>query len=167
MEKIKVGGMMLSEGKTVIKLNAETGDTNPTGRILSLFGENEINSELIALTMDEDGGLQLAIVIAENDIKFALAIIEENKDRISIGNVSHINNVAVISIFGPHLREKPKAPGTMVSALMNGGIEIFAISTSISTISCVVRESVIKSAADALLEVFHAPFQVSKRPQTY
>jgi aspartokinase len=76
-------------------------------------------------------------------------------------------DVAVISVFGPHLREKPRIPGMMFTALASVGVGPLAIANSISSVSCVVEGQYLDTAVDSLNEVFDAPFQVKKRPKEY
>ncbi len=75
--------------------------------------------------------------------------------------------VVVISVIGPYVREKPKISGFMFSALAQVGVNSIAISTSISSVSCVVDAGDTEAALDALKQAFVAPQQVKKRPGTY
>ena len=81
--------------------------------------------------------------------------------------MEHRDDVAVVSIFGPHLREKPLVPGRMFTSLSRAGVGSLAVSTSISSLSCVVRGADLELALKALNAVFDAPFQVAKRPKEY
>ncbi len=63
----------------------------------------------------------------------------------------------MISIFGPDFRERPGIAGTMFSALGAREINILAISTSISTVSCVIDIDRLGDAVDAMRETFDMP----------
>ena len=74
----------------------------------------------------------------------------------------------MLSVFGPHLREKPKVPGVMFNALAGNGINVIAISTSISSVSCVIEAAYLDAAIQALQDTFEIPFfDVKKRPRDY
>ena len=66
-------------------------------------------------------------------------------------------NVAIISIFGPDFRERPGIASTMFSALGGKQINILAISTSISTLSCVIDADCLDEAVAAMRETFDLP----------
>jgi len=78
-----------------------------------------------------------------------------------------VPDVAVITVFGPHLREKPHIHGMMFSAIASVGIRSLAISTSISSVSSVVEARYMDDAIQALTGVFDVPFQVKERPKDY
>ncbi len=55
----------------------------------------------------------------------------------------------------------------MFSALASVGVNSIAISTSISSVSCVVDAGDAEAAVNALNEAFEAPQQVKQRPKAY
>jgi len=65
--------------------------------------------------------------------------------------------VAIVSIFGPDFRERPGIAGRMFDALAGRQVNILAISTSISTVSCVVASAQLDLALRALRETFDLP----------
>jgi aspartate kinase len=65
--------------------------------------------------------------------------------------------VAIVSIFGPDFRERPGIAGTMFDALAGQGINILAISTSISTVSCVIGSDDLEMALISLRQTFDLP----------
>ncbi len=68
-----------------------------------------------------------------------------------------IIEVGVISLFGPHFGEQPGIAGIMFSALASVGINILAISTSISSISCLIDADDMDEALQVLEETFELP----------
>jgi aspartate kinase len=67
------------------------------------------------------------------------------------------SEAAIVSIFGPDFRERPGIAGTMFEALATQGINILAISTSISTVSCVIESDSLETALNALRKTFDLP----------
>jgi aspartokinase len=120
MEKIKIGGIMQSDGRALVKIMSVPDHASVAGTILAAMGESGINPD-----------------------------------------------VAVITVFGPHLREKPRVHGLMFSSIASVGISSLAISTSISSVSCVVEGQFMETAVKALRDTFDAPFQVKERPKDY
>ena len=167
MEKIKIGGIMQSDGRALVRIMAVPNHSGAAGAILGAMGQSGINIELMVQSYDLEDAGNYALVISHKDLDHALGVLEEVKYNIDAKGIAYTPDVAVISVFGPHLREKPRVPGTMFSALSSVGIGPLAISTSISSVSCVVEGHLLEPAVDALMEVFDAPFQVKKRPKNY
>ena len=166
MEKVKIGGIMQSDMRSLIRLGPLTKEGG-AAVVLGALGEEGINLELVVQSFGGVGDGYLSLVVALGNLERALALVEKLKKPLGFLGVSHDPQVAVISAFGPHLREKPRVPGLMLGALGKAGIEPLAIATSISSLSCVVPEDRLDAAVEALNLVFEAPFQVKKRPKDY
>jgi hypothetical protein len=80
-----------------------------------------------------------------------LDLLEGIKSLMEAKAISYTSNVAVISVFGPHFREKPSISGLILNALGILGINILAISTSISSCSCLIRADQVEDATMARL----------------
>ena len=167
MEKIKIGGIMQSDGRALLRVMSVPNSSGVAGQILGSMGGGGINIELVVQSFDMDDNGNFALVIAQKDLDHALGLMEELKPSIDAKAVSYAPDVAVISVFGPHLREKPLVPGRMFIALGSVGVGPLAIATSISSVSCVVQGANLDTAVHALMEVFDAPFQVKQRPKDY
>ena len=102
--------------------------------VMILAGQEQvrINIELLVQNFDIEDAGNFALVIAQKDLDHALSVMDEVKPMIEAKGITYNPDVAVISVFGPHLREKPKVPGLMFSSLAQVGISPLAIATSIS-----------------------------------
>lgn len=167
MEKIKIGGIMQSDGRSLLRVMSLPNRPGVVASVLGALGESGINIELLVQSFDLDDAGNMALVIAQKDLDLALSVLDDIKSSVEAKGVSYHPDVAVLSVFGPHLREKPRIPGVMFSAMAAVGVHSLAISTSISSVSCVVEGPVLDAAVDALNDVFDAPFQVKKRPKDY
>lgn len=167
MEKIKIGGIMQSDGRSLLRVMSVPNQAGAAGSLMGAMGQAGINIELMVQSFDIEDAGNFALVIAQKDLDHALSVLDEVKQMIDAKGITYNPDVAVISVFGPHLREKPKVPGLMFSALSGVGISPLAIATSISSVSCVVEGANLDPAVESLMEVFDAPFQVKKRPKDY
>jgi len=165
--KIKVGGIMQSDGRALVKVLSVPDHASVAGTVLNAMGEKGINIELIASSHDLDDCGNFALVIDQKDLDHALESMEKVKANIHAGAISYTPDVAVITVFGPHLREKPHIHGLMFSSLATLGVNSLAISTSISSVSCVIEAQFLDATINALLEVFDVPFEIKKRPKDY
>jgi aspartokinase len=67
------------------------------------------------------------------------------------------DHIAIVAVYGPHFREKPTISGKVCEQLGKYNINILGISTSISSISCVIKDEDLENAQESLLEVFELP----------
>lgn len=167
MEKIKIGGIMQSDGRALIRIMSVPDHASVAATVLGALGKNSINIELLVESFDLDECGNFAMIIDQKDLDHALSVLEEIKLNIDAKVVSYTPDVGVITVFGPDLREKPRVHGLMFSSIASQGISSLAISTSISSVSCVVEGQYLNTAVNALTEAFEIPFQVKERPKDY
>ena len=167
MEKVKIGGIMQSDGRSLVKIMSVPDHVGVAGTVLSAMGKHHVNIEMLVESFDLDDCGNFALVIDQKDLDEALMILEELKPTTHAKAVSYVPDVAVITVFAPHLREKPFVHGSMFSSLAAVGISTLAICTSISSVSCVVEGQYMAMAVGSLEEVFMTPSQVKERPKDY
>ena len=167
MEKIKIGGIMQSDGRALVKIMSVPDHAGVAGAVLGVLGENGINIEFLVESFDLDDCGNFSLVIDQKDLDQAIGLLDELKPTIDAKVISYSPDVSVITVFGHHLREKPRVHGLMFSSIASVGISSLAIATSLSSISCVVEGRVLDAAVRALKGAFDAPFQVKERPKDY
>lgn len=168
MKRIKVGGLMQSEGRALVRVLSVPDRPGVASAILAELSHYGINVEFLVEGADIEGCGNFTFCIDQKDLGTALGALAQVKGRIEAKGITYSPDVVILSIFGPHLREKPQVPGAMFSALASSGINIMAISTSISTVSCVIEGERLEEAVRALQEAFEIPYhQVRKRPKDY
>jgi aspartokinase len=157
MAKIKIGGIMQTTGLAKVGVMSIPDQPGIAGKIMSAMGERGINVQFIVQVIDIHDHDQVVFCIADDELAEAQDILEEVRDEVGGQQVIQRRNVAIISIFGPDFRERPGIAATMFSALGAGGINILAISTSISTLSCVIDADKLADAVAAMRETFDLP----------
>lgn len=167
MDKMEIGGIMQSDGRALLKIMSVPDHASVAGTVFKAMGENGINIELLVQSFDLDDCGNFAVVIDQKDLDHALQMLEELKPTIDAKAVSYTPDVAVITVFAPHLREKPYIHGLMFSSIASVGINCLAISTSLSSVSCVVEGQHLTTTIQALTEAFYVPGQVKERPKDY
>ena len=167
MEKIAIGGIMQSDGRALIKIMSVPDHASVAGTVLEAMAAKGINIELLVESFDLDDYGNFALVIDQKDLDPALEALEGIRSTIDAKAVSYTPDVAVLTVFGHHLREKPHVHGLMFSSMASVGISSLAISTSISSVSCVVPGHDLATAVQALSKAFAVPFQVKERPKDY
>ena len=157
MAKIKIGGIMQTTGLAKVGVMSIPDQPGIAGKIMSAMGERGINVQFIVQCIDIHDHDQVVFCIADDELADAQDILEEVRDAVGGQQVIQRRNVAIISIFGPDFRERPGIAATMFSALGAREINILAISTSISTLSCVIDGDRLNDAAAAMQETFDLP----------
>ena len=167
MEKMQIGGIMQSDGRALIKILSVPDHASVVGTLLEAMAGESINIELLAQSFDLDDYGNIALVIDQKDLGRALERLEEIKPTLDARVISYTPDVAVITVFGHHLREKPHIHGRMFSSMASVGVGSLAISTSISSVSCVIKGEDTDTVLRALSDTFQIPHQVKTRPKDY
>ncbi len=160
--KVKVGGIMAASGLATVSILSLPDRPDVPGMILHAMGGRNINIEFVVHNVDIEGNGNMTFCIDQKNLETALEVLEGVKPLIEARGISYHPNVATVSVFGPHFRERPMISGLMFNALGTAGINVMAISTSISSCSCVIEADQIEDAMRALHETFEAPHQVTK-----
>jgi len=157
MAKIKIGGIIRNSNLAKIGVMGIPDRPGVAGAILSGLGRAGINVEFIVQCIDLYENDHIVFCVARNDLEAALSVLERIEPDLGAKEVIHTAEVGIVSIFGPDFRERPGIAGTMFSALATAGINILAISTSISTVSCVIDANLIPQAVKVLEKTFDMP----------
>jgi aspartokinase len=160
--KMKVGGIMASTGLAMVSILSVPDRPDVAGTILHAMGKNNVNIEFVVLCSDVEGNGNMTFCIDQKNLETAIGVLEGIKPLIEARGISYHPNVAMISVFGPHFRERPMISGLMFNALGTSGINVLAISTSISSCSCLIQADQTEDAMRALHQTFEAPHQITK-----
>jgi len=95
--------------------------------------------------------------VDRKQLQEAVSLLDRHREEIGCAEILPNSTVALISIFGPHFRERHGIAGAFFNALAAAQINILAISTSVSTCSCLIRESELGAAVAALSRTFELP----------
>ena len=157
MPKIKIGGIMQTTGLAKVGVMAISDRPGIAGHILSALGERGINVQFIVQCIDIQDHSHVVFCISQDELEQAEEILGDVQHELGAQQVIRRPNVALISIFGPDFRERPGIAGAMFGALGARGINILAISTSISTLTCVIDADHLTTAVAAMRDTFDLP----------
>lgn len=160
MEKkksVKIGGIMQSTDLTMIGVMSTPDRPGIASAIMDTLGHNGVNVEFVVQLIDLNDLSNVVFCVKETASDQALTQLELVRQEIGAQRVTVTREVAILSIFGPDFRQRPGVAGAMFTALAGAGINILAISTSISTISCVIVADRLAAAVHAIRENFELP----------
>jgi aspartokinase len=156
-ERIRIGGIIKNCNLAKIGIMSIPDRPGVAGAVLSALGARGVNCPFIVHAIDLHNLDNIVVCVAREDLADALEAL--NSVRVTVGaeDVVHEAEVGMISIFGPHFGERPGIAGIMFSALASAGVNILAISTSISSASCIIHEIDVEEAERAICEAFDLP----------
>jgi aspartate kinase len=156
-QKIKIGGIIQNCNLAKIGIMSIPDRPGVASAIFGALGTKGVNCPFIVHTIDLNGLDSIVICTAREDLTAALDVLNTVKGTVGAEEVVYDGQVGLISIFGPHFGQRPGIAGVMFSALASAGINILAISTSISTLCCIINESDMDEAVRAVEEAFELP----------
>jgi aspartokinase len=157
MEKIKAGGIIQNANLVKIGLNSVPNRPGIASKVFSVLGKKGINVQFIVQAIELNSRANMTLCVGMEDMEIALSAINEIKAEVQPELITNQPNVAIVSVFGPHFRDYPGIAAVVFSTLASVDINILAISTSISTISCVIDGERLTDAVNAISEKFDVP----------
>jgi len=157
MNKILIGGILQAKKYTMLKIVGLPNKPGFAGKILTKLGRANINLHFITQGEDTHGFATMTLCIDPKNSKEAVEIINSKMIGDDNHSVEETPNISSLTVYGPHFREKPAISGEMCSTLGDVGVNILGISTSISSICCLLKDEDFDRAYDALLSVFDLP----------
>jgi aspartate kinase len=157
LQKVKIGGILQNHNLAQIGILDFPDELGTLSRLMEFFGKSRINLQFLVHSMDGRGKQSVSFCIERGDLENALGILQHIQSYFNPRRIIHQVPVAILSIFGPHFREKPSIAATMFRALEDAQVPILSVSTSISSLSCVVEEALLSRAVQALQDSFELP----------
>jgi len=158
MEKVVIDGIEKSLNMAKVTLLRIPDRPGVAGEIFGALGQKGISVELLVTSAAERGSSNISFAVLQDDVEAAKEILENIKDLIGAEDISINEGVALISIHGQQLAGVPGVAGKMFHTLASSGINIDSISSSRTTVTCLIDESKIDQAVASL----QASFQLSQ-----
>ena len=155
--KFKIGGIIQKRDLAKIGVMSIPDRPGVASMIFSALGSKGINCPFIVHNIDLNDLDNIVLCVRRNCLPAALEVLESVKETVGAKEVIYDQEVGVVSVFGPHFGERAGVSGVMFSALASAGINILAISTSISSLSCLINASDMDRAIKALQVAFEQP----------
>jgi len=154
---MKIGGMIEIEKLTLYKFTALLDKPGTAAKILTFFGEKKLNLEYITETSGRDGRAAMTICVAEDICEKIDAFLHNHQELVESMRIEKFENISIIGIYGPHFREKPAIASKFCALIGEAGVNILSLSSSISSITCIINSNQMTMARSALLKYFKLP----------
>ena len=148
----------IASNANVAKVTLHSVSDKPgiAAEIFGKLGAKGFNVELVVTGISFKGRTDVSFAVAENELDAIDTLLEKMKGEIGAEKISRTSSVALVSIAGHQLAQTAGMAGRMFNALSKAGINIDTISTSMSSVTCMVAQDKAKEAVDALRREFHA-----------
>ncbi len=157
MTKESIGGIIVDEELTFVRIFNLPDEPDWGGSALEEFCSYGLSLNFISENKDSIGKANLSVTLHHDEpdaFKKAIDAISGLHKDISI---EVIDQVCLITVYGPHFKDRCGLAATFFRTLGIRGINILSISTSISSISAIIEEKHLKEATSALRDVFDVP----------
>jgi len=156
-KNIRIGGIIQSTDLGMIGVMSTPDRPGIASAIMDSLGQHGVNVEFIVQCIDLNDLSNVVFCVKETVIEQTLSLLDDVRRDVGAQRVVVTRGVAIVSIFGPDFRQRPGIAGAMFEAQADQGINIMAISTSISTVSCVIMADDLPKAIQAIRDNFELP----------
>ncbi len=154
MEKLLVTGVAADKNTARISVIGVLDKPGIAFNIFDTLAKNNINVDIILQSVGREGTKDISFTVAGDDMEHAIEILEKNKKRLTIKEVSCNPDVAKLSVVGAGMMSNPGVAAKMFEALYNSRVNINMISTSEIRITVLVDEKDIDKAMNAVHDGF-------------
>jgi aspartate kinase len=154
MDGVKIGGVIQYTDLALVGMMAVPDRPGIAAAVFETLGKRGINVLFIVQSIDLNNNTHIVFCVASKDLSQALGLLERVKERFGGQKLIHNSRVAMVSIFGPDFKERPGIAGMMCTALAKADINILSISTSMSSVSCIIEKDCLDDAVEALRDTF-------------
>lgn len=122
-----------------------------------VFGDlwsSGINVMMISSTPVAKGKANITLTIAHNDLNHAIFCLKKVQQHIGAESLEIDSDAALLCISGPHLAQTPGIASEIFKILSEKEINVEAVSTSPTLISCIIQKTFASQATEALKHKF-------------
>ena len=154
MEKMLISGVAGDKNTARISVLGVSDQPGVAFKIFHTLAKNNINVDIILQSVGREGTKDISFTVSQEDLKPALAILEEYQEPMTIREIKWEDTVAQISIVGAGMMSNPGVAAKLFESLYNNGININMISTSEIRITVLIDEKEIDKAMQAVHDGF-------------
>ena len=155
-EKIQASGLIRNDHVAEVGLMDIPSQKCVGGKLFPALSEAGINLKLVVHLIDREEKDHIVLCVDRDDLSQALAVAERIREEIGGKAITITSdaNVALVSLFNLDFREQQGVVSQIFEALGSCNIGVLGISTSLSTISCMIKSKHLDEAIRALREAF-------------
>lgn len=154
LEKMLISGVASDKNTSRVSVIGVDDKPGVAFKIFNTLARKGINVDIILQSVGREGTKDISFTVAQDDLKYTLEVLEDNKEALTIKEINHKDTVAKISIVGAGMMSNPGIAAKMFEALFNAGVNINMISTSEVRITVLIDENDVERAMIAVHDGF-------------
>jgi aspartate kinase len=154
MESMLVSGVAVDKNTARVAVYGVKDIPGIAFKIFDLLAKHHINVDIILQSIGREDTKDISFTVAREDANDTVAILEEQKNRITAREIKVNDKVAKVSIVGAGMQSNPGVASRMFEALYNVGVNIRMIATSEIRITVLINEEDVDKAMRAVHDQF-------------
>ncbi len=156
MEQAIVSAVVHDTSEAKVTVSGVPDQPGIAARLFRLLADADVNVDMIVQNTSDHGVTDISFTVPHEDLPKSQEITSGLAGEIAATGVASDGGIARVSLVGAGMKSNPGVAAKTFETLAAEGINIEMISTSAIRISCIVRESEVERAVQAL----HAAFEV-------
>ena len=156
--RIKATGIAITRNVAKITVRSVPDRPGVAAALFEPLAQGGISVDTIVQNTSEDRTTDISFTVSGDDLKAALAKVEELTSVIGFGTLISEPGLAAVSVVGSGMQHTPGYASRMFRVLADGSVNIDMITTSEIRISCIISED---QAEDAV-RLLHRGFQLDE-----
>jgi aspartate kinase len=157
LAKIQIGGIIQNTDLALIQVLGLPPTARPVADVMAALGAAGISAQAVVECGDCAGSSSLGFTVSQANLAEAVWAVRGVAEGLGAREVRTVPHVGLLAVYGPHFSDRPAIAGTMFSALAEAGLELLLVTTSISTVACVLAVADMPRAVAVLRETFILP----------
>ncbi len=137
-----------------IILNSAPDHPGIGARIFGALWTYDINVELVSSAPAPEGRADVTLVVGKSHLNSAILKLQKMKEELDAKDLTVDQDIAIVTVSHPQLSRTPGIAAKVFSLLSQASINVEAISSSTTSIACVIREKEGQNAVEALSQGF-------------
>nr|WP_295277914.1 aspartate kinase [uncultured Blautia sp.] len=154
VERMLISGVALDTDAVRIAVLGLRDVPGVAFKVFDTLAKKNINVDVILQSIGRAGTKDISFTVNKTDLEDAVAILEENKERLGFKELHSERNIAKLSIVGSGMLSNPGVAAKMFESLYNEGVNINMISTSEIRITVLINEKDGIRAMNAVHDAF-------------
>nr|WP_294666543.1 aspartate kinase [uncultured Blautia sp.] len=154
VERMLISGVALDTDAVRIAVLGLRDVPGVAFKVFDTLAKKNINVDVILQSIGRAGTKDISFTVNKVDLEDAVAILEENKERLGFKELHSERNIAKLSIVGSGMLSNPGVAAKMFESLYNEGVNINMISTSEIRITVLINEKDGIRAMNAVHDAF-------------
>ncbi|MDY6846326.1 MAG: ACT domain-containing protein [Chloroflexota bacterium] len=156
-KKVEAGGLIYKDHIGMVGLIGIPTHPGIGGRYFSELADASIHIELIVNLHDGNKYDHILVCVDKNHLEGAIEITEKIHEEVNSHAVIHDDQVALVCISSLDFDKSQVIAGQMFKALGDNSINIQGISTSVSSVTCMISAHDLEKALSVLRQAFILP----------